>query len=66
MCFSTCFFSLALVNEQVKLSGLSNTTAGTVSVSMNGKWDTLCDTEFGIEDARVICRELGYWYVNVT
>lgn len=58
-------FFFALVNEQIKLSGPNNITAGTVSVNINGNWDTLCDTDFGNEEARVICRELGYWYVNV-
>ncbi|CAC5384293.1 DMBT1 [Mytilus coruscus] len=50
-----------ILNEQVKLSGPNNTTSGTVIVNMNGNWDTLCDTGFGSEEARVICRELGYW-----
>ncbi|CAG2230933.1 DMBT1 [Mytilus edulis] len=42
-----------IFNEQVKLSGPNNITAGTVSVNVNGIWDRLCDTEFGNEEARV-------------
>lgn len=45
--------------EQVMLS--HTRTEGTISVNVNNIWNNLCDTEFGQEEAKVICRELGYW-----
>jgi hypothetical protein len=47
-----------VVDEKVMLSG---TNQGTVLININGQWGSLCDKNFGNEEAKVICRELGYW-----
>ena len=46
---------------QVRLGGSSNANEGYVEVNVNNQgWKGVCDDGFGINDARVICRMLGY------
>ena len=45
---------------QVRLVGGSSSSEGRVEIKVAGVWGTVCDNNWGDNDANVVCRQLGF------
>ena len=45
---------------EVRLVGGANITLGVVEVCINNAWGTVCNTRFGTDEAKVICKQLQF------
>ncbi len=50
----------AQTSGDLRLVGSSNRQQGRLEIYLSGQWGTVCDDGFGLTEANVACRQLGY------
>lgn len=54
------YITVACTHGDVRLEDGSNQYEGRVEVCFNGRWGTVCDNNWGIQDVQTVCGQLGY------
>ena len=53
------------LHGDMMLSDGGSYTEGRVEVCIDGSWGTVCDDLWSYQDARVVCKQLGYPYTGI-
>lgn len=58
--YSCTCFSLGCTEREIRLASGDLPQEGRVEVCVNNTWGKVCDDGFGVEEARVVCKQAGF------
>jgi deleted-in-malignant-brain-tumors protein 1 len=56
----TFFYTLASSTEDIRLADGTTSNEGRVEILIRGVWGTVCNSDWDMRDANVVCRMLNY------
>ena len=66
MAIPTCIYYHMLLALPIRLANGNSRYSGRVEIYRNGVWGTVCDDNWTIINAQVVCRQLGYGSSSVS
>ena len=54
------FLIVVCTEGMIRLVNGTNTYEGRAEICINNTWSTICDNEWGLEEAVVVCNQLGF------
>lgn len=69
LCFLPCVLSTNEGDVRLVKNSTDGVIEGRVEIYHQGKWGSICDDRWGMEESKVVCRQLNYkeaqyWYSN--